>query len=426
MRTAITGVILAGALLVNPYPLGRFSVTGAAAQKPHIEDWAQWGGPGRDFKSGSTGLSRSWPTHGPRRLWSRQLGEGHSAIVAEGGRLYTMYREGRRETVVSLDAKSGKTVWEYSYDAAYLPKMDTSYGDGPHSSPLVAGDLIYTVGTTGKLFCLNKQTGRERWGHDLWREFGGTFIGVGYSSSPIVYRNSLIVQVGGPNRSLMAFDLSSGRVVWQALNFRNSNSSPILINVDGQEQLVAFMHGEIIGVDPNNGALLWSHAIRAQWDFHFNISTPIWGPDNLLFASAAYGIGGRVLRLSRNNGQTVVKELWQSERTRVHKENAIRIGDVIYASTGHLGPAFFTAIDVRTGLVLWQDRRFSHASFLYADGRFIILDEDGTLGLATPTTKGLIVHSQAQMLTSRSWTSPTLVGKTLFLRDRKVVMAVQL
>ncbi|MGH9936292.1 MAG: hypothetical protein ACREAM_08600, partial [Blastocatellia bacterium] len=152
----------------------------------------------------------------------------------------------------------------------------------------------------------------------------------------------------------------------------------------------------------------------------------VWGPDNLLFAAAAYGIGGRVLRLTRSGGRTVVKELWQSERTRVHKENAIRVGDVIYASTGHLGPAFFTAIDVKTGKVLWQDRRFSHASFLYADGRFIILDEDGALGLATPAPNGLTVHSKVETLTSRSWTVPTLVGRTLFLRDRKNIMALQL
>ena len=401
-------------------------VSGRRILASELQEWVQWGGPRRDFKSDSTGLSSRWPARGPQRLWSRALGEGHSAITAEGGRLYTMYRKGQHERVIALDSRSGRTIWEHTYAAPYLTKMDMSYGDGPHSSPLIANNMVYAVGSTGKLFCLEKQTGIEQWSHDLWREYGGTFIGVGYSSSPIVYKKTLIVQVGGGGHSLMAFDLNDGHVVWQALDFRNSNSSPILINVDGQEQLVAFMHNEIIGADPNNGALLWSHPISAQWSFHFNISTPVWGPDNLLFAAAAYGIGGRVLRLSRRSGKTVVQELWQSERTRVHKENAIRIGDVVYASTGHLGPAFFTAIDVNTGRLLWQDRRFSHASFLYADGRFIILDEDGALGLATPTPQGLVVDSHVEILSSRSWTVPTLVGKTLFLRDRKIIMALQL
>jgi outer membrane protein assembly factor BamB len=186
------------------------------------------------------------------------------------------------------------------------------------------------------------------------------------------------------------------------------------------------MRHEIIGIDPRNGTLFWSHPITAQWNFHFNISTPVWGPDNMLFAASAYGIGGRMLQLSRSHNKTTVTELWQSERTRVHKENAIRLGDVIYASTGHLGPAFFTAIEAKTGRVIWQDRRFSHASFLYADGKFIILDEDGKLGLATPTPGGLTVHSQVEILTGRSWTVPTLAGGILYLRDRKNILALQL
>jgi outer membrane protein assembly factor BamB len=389
------------------------------------QDWPQWGGPGRDFKTTVTGLRNSWPASGPPQLWNRSLGEGHSAIVAEGGRLYTMYRKGEQEVVIALDAKTGKTIWEYCYASPYLRGMDMSYGDGPHTTPLIAGQSLYTAGATGKLFCLEKATGKPRWSHGLWQGFtGGTHMG--YSSSPLAYKNTLIMQADGAGRSLMAFGLNSGRVVWQALNFRISNSSPIIINVDGQDQLVVFTHGEILGADPNDGALLWSRRIAAQWEFHFTISTPVWGPGNLLFASAAYGIGGRALHLSRSDGRTIVKELWQSERARVHKENAIRLGDVIYASTGHLGPAFFTAIDVKTGEVLWQDRSFSHSTFLYADGKFIILDEDGTLGLATPTASGLTVQSRVQIATSRTWTVPTIVGRTLYLRDRKTIMALQL
>jgi outer membrane protein assembly factor BamB len=389
------------------------------------QDWPQWGGPGRDFKATVTGLKTHWPASGPPQLWNRSLGEGHSAIVAEGARLYTMYRKGEQEVVIAFDAKTGKTIWEYCYAAPYLRGMDMSYGDGPHATPLIVGQSLYTAGATGKLFCLEKATGKPRWSHELWQGFtGGTHMG--YSSSPLAYKNTLIMQADGAGRSLMAFDLNSGSVVWQALNFRNSNSSPIIINVDGQEQLVVFTHGEILGADPNDGSLLWSRRIAAQWEFHFVISTPVWGPGNLLFASAAYGIGGRVLHLSRIDGQTVVKELWQSERTRVHKENAIRLGDVIYASTGHLGPAFFTAIDVKTGKVLWQDRSFSHANFVYADGKFIILDEDGALSLATPTASGLTVHSKIEIFMNRSWTVPTLVGGTLYLRDRKNIMALQL
>jgi outer membrane protein assembly factor BamB len=395
-------------------------------------DWPQWGGARRDFKSDAKGLATRWPAGGPRKLWERALGEGHSSIVSDGARLYTMYRKGASEYVVALDPASGRTLWEHEYAAPLLPKMDMSYGFGPHSTPLLAGELVCAVGTTGKLNCLNKTTGKRVWGHDLWQDFGGSRINVGYSSSPVAYKETIIVQVGGAGHGLMSFDRRDGRVRWQAHNFRNSSSSPLIIDVDGQPQLVAFMHEEVVGLDPEAGGLLWRHPVGAEWNFHFNISTPVWGEGNLLFVSAAYGTGGRVLRLSRaaaavgQTATTEVRELWQSERTRVHKENAIRLGNVVYASTGHLGPAFFTAIDVKTGRVLWQERAFSHASFLYADGKFIILDEDGTLGLATPTPTGLTVHARVELLNGTSWTVPTLVGTTLYLRDRKNIMALRL
>jgi outer membrane protein assembly factor BamB len=401
----------------------------AHASTTSPDAWPQWGGAGRDFKSDAKGLAARWPAGGPRKLWERPLGDGHSSIVSDGARLYTMYRKGEREFVVALDAGSGRTVWEHAYDAPILPKMDTTYGFGPHSTPLLTGELVCSVGMTAKLICLNRATGRRVWGHDLWNDFDGSRINVGYSSSPVAYKETVIVQVGGAGHSLMAFDRRDGRTVWQAQDFRNSSSSPIIINVTGQTQLVAFMHNEVVGLDPDTGALLWRHPVSAEWNFHFNISTPVWSDeDNLLFVSAAYGMGGRVLQLTRAAGgkTTTVRELWQSERTRVHKENAIRLGDVIYASTGHLGPAFFTAIDVKTGRVLWQERGFSHASFLYADGKFIILDEDGTLGLATPTPTGLNVHARADLLSGTSWTVPTLVGTTLYLRDRRNIMALRL
>ena len=95
-----------------------------AAVPPAAVEWPQWGGPGRDFKSASKGLSTSWPAGGPRKLWTRPLGEGHSSIVADAGRLYTMYREGERESVVALDAATGRTLWEHTYAAPYLARMD--------------------------------------------------------------------------------------------------------------------------------------------------------------------------------------------------------------------------------------------------------------------------------------------------------------
>src|SRR5215203_1089405 len=105
------------------------SLVGAPAR-----DWLQWGGAGRNFMPEATGLASSWPAGGPKRLWMRPLGEGHSAILAEAGRIYTMYRPSgspgqprQEETIVALDAAAGKTLWEFTYPSS-TDSLDFSQG----------------------------------------------------------------------------------------------------------------------------------------------------------------------------------------------------------------------------------------------------------------------------------------------------------
>jgi len=302
--------------------------------------------------------------------------------------------------------------------------MQMENGPGPHSTPSIVGDRLFSIGVTGKLHCYDKQTGKVIWSHDLWQEFQGTKLGRGYSPSPIAYKQTIIVTVGGKGNALMAFNQKDGAVVWKNQDHSNAHPSPILINVDGQDQLVVFMQQEIGGFDPNNGAELWRHSHPTQYGL--NISTPVWGDDNLLFCSSAYNGGSRVLHLTRKDGKTEVNEIWFSNRLRIHIGNAIRIGDFIYGSSGDFGPAFFTAVEIKTGKVVWQDRSLSRACLLYADGKFIILDEDGHLALATASPTGLKVHSKVELLNHNAWTVPTLVGSKLYLRDRKVIMALEL
>ena len=387
-------------------------------------DWAQWGGPHRNFVSETKGLATIWPATGPRRLWQRELGEGYSAIAVERGTLFTMYRKGDNEVAVALDASTGKTLWEYSYAAPFSPDYDMSNGPGPHATPLVSNDLVFTSGATGKLHCLDRKSGKVVWSHDLLSEFHGTLRVNGYSCSPIAYKDKIVMLVGGPSSSIVAFNRKDGSVAWKKHDFKNSTSSPILINVDGQDQLVAFMYGEVVGVDPNDGNLLWSHPHPV--DFGLNTSTPVWGADNLLFVSSGYDGGSRVLKLTRAGDKTRVEELWANRLMRVHFTNAIRVGDAIYGSSGDFGPAPFTAIDVKTGNVLWRHRSFPRASFLFADGRFIILDEDGHLLLAAATGEGLTVTSKTELLGTKSWTVPSLSGTRLYVRDRKNILAVEL
>src|ERR1700679_4287090 len=79
------------------------------------EDWPVWGGKNRDFVVSTSGLADSWPATGPKKLLTRPLGDGYSAIAEEGGVLYTAFRRGSNDVITALNAATGKTVWEYSY-----------------------------------------------------------------------------------------------------------------------------------------------------------------------------------------------------------------------------------------------------------------------------------------------------------------------
>src|SRR5262245_5953965 len=385
------------------------------------QSWPQWGGPQRNFMVEAKGRAEAWPTDGRKRLWSRPLGEGHSSIIVEADRLYTMYSKGEKEFVIALDSATGKTVWEKSY-AAPTTSLKLFTERGPHATPLIAGNLLITVGVTSKLQAFEKQTGAVVWSHDLWREYGGTVKDRGYSCSPLAYKNTVIVAVGGAGQSLIAFDLKTGAVVWKKQSFRLSFSSPTLINVDGQDQLVMAFADDVVGLDPNNGELLWRHPHPCHG---FNITAPVWGADNILFISSAYECGSRAMQLRQTGGKTEVKQLWANQRMRVHHGTIIRLGDLVFGSNSS-GPAPLTAMNVKTGEVVWQDRAFPKANFVYADGKLILLDEDGQLALVRVSPQGMNVMAKAAVLGQIAWTPPTLVGTNLYLRDRRMIVALDL
>ena len=396
-------------------------------------DWTQWGGPTRNFVTDATGLASTWPAGGPKKIWTRALGEGHSTILAEGGRLFTQYRplgllsvvrRAQEEVVTSLDAATGKTVWEFKY-ASPTNGVDFSQGAGPHSTPLIVGTRVYATSSRRELFALNKVDGRLLWSHDLIKTFGGPPLNRGYACSPLAYRNTVIVTVGGRGQSVAAFNGESGTLVWKNGTVEMAPASPVLIDVDGQTQLVVFGGDQVVGMDPANGQTLWSHPHRT--DYGLNISTPSWSAaDRLLFISSAYGTGSRALELRQAAGKTSVSEKWFSNRVRIHFGSVIRLGDHVYGSSGDFGPAFLTALDVKTGKIAWQDRAFARAQLLYADGKLIVLDEDGSLGLATVSPQGLKVLARAPILENLAWTAPTLAGTRLYVRDRKNIAAFEL
>ncbi len=386
--------------------------------------WPQWGGPNRNFVVGPANLATSWPAAGPRRLWQRPLGDGFSAIVTDGTTLYTMYRDGADDVVIALDARDGRTQWESRYAAPFKEECTEQLGPAPRAAPLIADGRLVTVSAGGLMHSFDRRTGATQWSRDL---IGGSVEPVracGHANSPLAYKHTIITTAGGPGRGVVALDAESGRVVWSSQDFQNGYSSPILIDLDGRPEVVVFTFGEIAGLNPDTGALEWSRPHPA--DYGVNVTTPIWGDDHLLFVSSAYNGGSRVLKLARTGNAVAVEELWANKRVRIHFGNAVRLGQRIFASNGDFGSAPFAAIDVATGEMAWRDRSVTRATLIGAGNQLVILDEDGNLAIATPEANGLIVHAKAPLLSERAWTAPTLSGTTLYARDRKLIVAVDL
>ena len=387
-------------------------------------DWTQWGGPQRDFMvEDSPKLADQWPKDGPPEKWSRKLGDGYATILVEGDRLYTMYRVENDEFTICLNAKTGETIWEHK-NASPFTELMAQFGPGPSSTPLIVGDRIFSVGTNMLLTCFNKSDGKVQWSHNLPEEYGAEVPGRSYSSSPVAFENTIILPVGGEGQCLVAFNQADGAIVWKKHDFDITHSSPILIKNAGQTELVAFMGAEVIGLNPKTGDLLWSHPHHTQYGA--NLATPLWTGDDLIYTSAAYDSGSRVIQLVKEGDQTKPKELWYSRKVRIHHANAVRIGDYLYASSGDFGPAFFACINVKTGELAWRKRGFSKATCLLADGKIILLDEDGQLALIHADPKGMKVISQCQPLERIAWSAPTLSGTTLYLRDRQTIKALDL
>ena len=401
-------------------------------------EWRQWAGRNRDFTAESTGLAERWPASGPPELWSRPLGAGHSSILVSGGRLFTMYRvshgEGGgapwtpREAVIALDAATGATLWEYEYASK---NQDFDQGAGPHATPLLEGGRLFTVGSNKELHVFEPETGELLWSRNLITDFGAppllirSMIKPGSGMSPTPYKDTILLQVGGPGQAVMALRQRDGEVVWKSGSFLVSHAPVGLIPVGGRTHAVVFAGQAVVGMDPDTGDVLWAHPHDAGNDFNFQI--PHYDPETgVLFFSSGYIGGSQAIRLVPDGDVVRTELLWEDRRLRFTFLNVLRIGGFIYGTSGQGAAAILTATHMETGETAWRERGFSRATMVYGDGKAIVLEEDGDLSLVRLSPSGLERLATTQLFDTRSWTVPTLVGTTLYARDRARIVALDL
>jgi outer membrane protein assembly factor BamB len=283
---------------------------------------------------------------------------------------------------------------------------------------------LFTATAGGKIVAIDRDSGKLAWQRDLFEDSAGSLRACGYSSSPIAFGDTIIVLAGVPGRSIMALRQHDGMVVWQRHDFANGYSSPTLTEIGGRPELIALMAQIAVGLDPATGSLRWQYPHPTSDDV--NVAMPIVGADGLVFLSSGYDGGARALQLSREGESTTVHEVWAHKRFRAHFGTVARLNDIVIGSNGDFGPAPFTAVDVKTGQVLWRDRAVARASFVLVGERAIILDEDGLLVLAAISRTGMVVEARARVLDGVTWTPPTITNDVLLLRNRNTLAAFSL
>jgi outer membrane protein assembly factor BamB len=384
---------------------------------PLAADWPQFLGPLRNGVSAETGLVQTWPTEGPPRLWEKPIGAGFSGPVVAGKRLILFHRLGNEAVVSCLDAASGQESWSFKYPTDYHD--DFGFDEGPRSTPLVADNRVYTFGAEGRLSCLDLQTGRKVWDRSVNSEYQVRKGYFGVATSPLLEGKLLLVNVGGKDAGIVAFDRDNGREVWRATNHEASYSSPVAATLDGTRYAIFLTREGIVLLDPMTGEVRQSRRWRSRLSASVNAATPIVA-DGSVFFSACYGVGAVLLRVHRGDFQ----EVWKNDESMSnHYGTCVHHNGHLYGFDGRQEEgARLRCVELKTGKVRWTRERFGCGSMVLADGNLIILSEDGDLILVEATPDSYKEKARAPLLTKPCRSPMALANGRLYARDSKRLM----
>jgi outer membrane protein assembly factor BamB len=369
-------------------------------------DWTQWRGPNHDGVSKETAWNAQWQGE-PKRLWSAKVGEGFSSMTVAQGRLYTLGRAGKTETVHCLDANSGRVLWTHGWPSQFKAKY---YEGGTSSTPVVDGNAVYVFGQSGELVALTAAAGKVLWQKNLADELrlkSGTW---GFAGSPLVDGERLILNAGTHGTTV---NKATGKVLWQSGTSETGYATPVPFSSGGRA-LAALMGKEhVFAVERATGKLAWKHPWKTNYDV--NAADPILLNGQMLISSG-YGHGAALLALS-NSGAT---EVWQNTKLRSQMNPGIALGGYVYAFDGHSDskPAL-VCLNIATGQPTWRQEGLGLGTVIGAGGKLIILSEKGELITAEANPRAFTPISRAQVLGGKCWTVPTLANGLLYARNWK-------
>jgi outer membrane protein assembly factor BamB len=387
----------------------------------YAQDWPQWRGPNRD--GGAPAISSEWPK-ALKEEWKVTVGVGHSSPVVVNGKIFIFARQGEEETLLSLDAATGKEIWKSSQPISYqMNPAAASHGKGPKSTPVFYKGSIFTLGISGVLSAHDARTGKLKWRHEFSKQFPNTSPLYGTAMSPIVENGLVIAHVGGQDKgALIAFDAETGAVKWTNDADGPAYASPILVTLGGTRQIVTFIQKEFVGVDAANGKLLWRLPAKTQYDE--NSVTAISYKDTVIFPREGQGL--TAIRLTKQSGEIVPQEIWNNKDNVLYLSTPVLQGSTLFGFS-ILKKGQFFALNADTGKTLWQSpgRMGENAAILNVGGSvFLALTNDANLIVLPVNAKGYAPSVQYTVANSPTWAHPIVTGNHILIKDETTLRSL--
>lgn len=394
-----------------------------ATSKRSTGDWPQWRGPKRDAVSLESGLLSDWPEGGPTLLWTLEdAGVGYSGPAVRNGRLFLLSGRDKSTVAFAVNVKTGQRIWT-------SPPIGDVYvndwGDGPRSTPTVDGGKLYCLTANGILACIDANKGGILWRKNLVTDFGGSIPTWGYSESPLVVGKRVFVTPGGSN-CIVALDKESGATLWTStgLNDGAQYSSLVPVKVDGLDMVVTMTTRGLVGVNANNGKLLWRFENTANGTAV--IPTPI-VHGNLVYGTSGYGTGCGLVRLKAQGSSHDAEEVYFNKVMKNQHGGVLLVGDHVYGYSDGTG---WVCQEFLTGEMVWRDRKLGKGSVIAAQGKlYCYTESEGEMVLADASPDGWKEHGRftiprASSIPRKSgqiWTHPVVAEGRLFLRDHELL-----
>ncbi len=365
-------------------------------------------------------------------LWNQGIGEGWSSFAVSGDRAVTLEQRDELECVTCYRLGDGELLWVESHEARHQHPLG---GIGPRSTPTIVGDRVYAQGATGRVWCLDLQSGETIWSVDLldlagWDQVTSEMaISWGRATSPLIVDGLCVVPYGGPEenqetgRSLIAFDADTGDVRWTAGEDQISYGSPGLLTLGGKRQVVSVNEKTITGHNIEDGNVLWEFEWPGQSNGGANCAMVVPAGKDRFLIGKGYGGGSALVQVTgEDDGSYSAAAVWNSTRLLKTKfTHACVDGDLAYAiSNGSL-----EAVAIEDAKQLWQQprrSRFGQGQILLVEDTIVAQTESGEVVIvaADPAEYRELAHIPA--MDAKTWNIPTVAGRYLLVRnDRRAI-----